>query len=80
MLDIKLDINFQFSFYVSALLAGPIVGTLGYRCMAMFAGLLSGIGLATASVSPNIYVVFVTHGILPGLYKKLLMVFFIGHY
>ena len=38
--------------------------------MAMFAGLLSGIGLATASTSPNIYVVFVTHGILPGLYKK----------
>ena len=45
---------------------GPLGKAVGWRPMSIAGGIISGIGFGTSALAPNIYVLYLTCGVLTG--------------
>lgn len=53
--------------YFTGIVGSPLIKRFGWRAVTIFGSVLSAIGFATSALAPNIYVLYLTYGVLTGI-------------
>ena len=61
--------HFVLSLFFLGVLALPVVEKIGWRWSSLLGTLLSVVGLLLSSVSPYVYIMYVTYGVVAGKYS-----------
>jgi MCP family monocarboxylic acid transporter-like MFS transporter 13/MCP family monocarboxylic acid transporter-like MFS transporter 12 len=59
-------VNFKITYFDTGVITGPLLITCGWRNVTVLGTVISAAGLMLSYLAPNIYVLFVTYGVMTG--------------